>query len=517
MFRLTRMVLRFVLVLTVILAVFILIARMIWPLPENRADRSTRHIPASDDTRLGARFLPDEAAHPGLTGTYPLMEGPDAFVARIAMIRAADAALDLRYYIWHDDLTGMLLLEELRQAAARGVKIRLLLDDNGIPGLDDIFSALDALPNVEVRLFNPFVLRKPRMLNYVFDFFRLNRRMHNKSISADGIATLIGGRNIGDIYFAFGEAHYRDLDVLAVGQGARDVAEDFDRYWNSDSAYDAAQILAPAPDGLTQLADRLAAYAGSDEAARYFELVKSSAVAVGLATGNIVLDWTPAHLVSDDPAKGLGKARDDQLLVSQLGTLLGEPKSSIALISAYFVPGDAGTDLLVKAAAKGLRVTTLTNSQEATDVPLVQSGYIRHRRELVKNGVAVWELARIGEAPEDVDFGLMGSSTASLHTKSFAIDGARAFIGSFNFDPRSARLNCEMGFLIESPHLARLIEDSVSDEVLRRTAYRVTLDGNDRLMWSGPQDTSYDHDPGTSLLGRALVKIASYLPIAWML
>jgi len=369
-----------------------------------------------------------------------------------------------------------------------------------------------------VRLFNPFVLRSPRLLNYAFDFPRLNRRMHNKSLSVDGLVTLIGGRNIGNIYFSFGEVHYRDLDVVAVGDGAYAVNEDFDRYWNSESAWPAAQILAPAPDGLADLAERLAQYSKQPESAAYIEILKTAPLMKDISTGTLALEWTMAQLVSDDPRKGLAKETDDHLMISQLNRIIGKPEKSISLISAYFVPGDAGTKLLTDAAERGLSVTVLTNSQEATDVALVQSGYIRHRKELVAAGVTVWELAQIGdEPPEDTRFGFLGSATSSLHAKAFAIDSQRAFIGSFNFDPRSARLNCEMGFLIDSPTIASQIEASLSPEVLGSVAYNVTLDANDQLSWTGPGATVYDRDPETTWLGRFVVSFASYLPIAWML
>lgn len=502
----------------ILAAVLILVARQIWHLPQVREASTGHYIAATTTTRLGATWLPLAKAHPGLTGVAAVPGGPEAFVARVAMIRAADHSIDARYYIWQDDLTGMMLLEELRLAAERGVQVRLLLDDNGIPGLDSIFAALDAMPTVEVRLFNPFVLRSPRLLNYAFDFPRLNRRMHNKSLSVDGLVTLIGGRNIGDIYFSFGEVHYRDLDVVAVGEGASAVNADFDRYWNSESAWPAGQILTPAPDGLAELADRLARYAQRPEGAAYIEILENSPLVKDLTTGTLALEWTSAQLVSDHPRKGLARETDDHLMISQLNKIIGRPETSIALISAYFVPGEAGSKLLTDAAESGVKVTVLTNSQEATDVALVQSGYIRHRKDLVTAGVTVWELAQIGdEPPPDTRFGFIGSATSSLHAKAFAIDGQRAFIGSFNFDPRSARLNCEMGFVIDSPTIARLIEASVSAKALGGIAYNVTLAPDDRLSWTGPGATIYDHDPETTWLGRLTVSLASYLPIAWML
>ena len=157
-------------------------------------------------TRLGKAITPLVEAHPGKSGLYPLPDARDAFAARSLLARAAERTLDLQYYIWHGDMSGTLLFEEVRRAANRGVRVRLLLDDHGTTRIDGILSALDSHPNIEVRLFNPFVIRTPRAVNYVFDFFRLNRRMHNKSFTADSQVTIIGGRNVGDEYFGAADA-----------------------------------------------------------------------------------------------------------------------------------------------------------------------------------------------------------------------------------------------------------------------------------------------------------------------
>ena len=205
------------------------------------ADRSvSAALRDTSDTRLGRGIEPLVALHPSEAGIYGLADARDAFAVRMLLAQTAEKSLDLQYYIWRGDLTGTLLFDALRAAGDRGVRVRLLLDDNGTPGLDARLAALDAHPNIEVRLFNPFVIRSPRAIGYLTDFFRLNRRMHNKSFTADNQATVIGGRNVGDEYFdAVGEGalDFADLDVLAVGPVVRDVSSDFDRYWASESAY----------------------------------------------------------------------------------------------------------------------------------------------------------------------------------------------------------------------------------------------------------------------------------------
>lgn len=195
-------------------------------------------------TRLGQAISPLVEAHPGMSGIFPLADARDAFAARALLARAAERTLDLQYYIWHADMSGTLLFNAIRDAADRGVRVRLLLDDHGTSGVDTELAALDAHPDIEIRLFNPFVIRKPRAINYLTDFFRLNRRMHNKSFTADNQATIIGGRNTGDEYFGASDGLlYVDLDVMAVGPVVSEVSKDFDRYWASESSYPVERLL----------------------------------------------------------------------------------------------------------------------------------------------------------------------------------------------------------------------------------------------------------------------------------
>src|SRR6185503_18781301 len=149
------------------------------------------------NTRLGRALAPLVRANAGKSGIHALDNAREAFAARVLLARAAERSLDVQYYIWHGDTTGYLMFEEIWNAAERGVRVRLLLDDNGIAGLDSIIAALDSHPNIEVRLFNPFAQRSFKALGYVTDFSRLNRRMHNKSFTADTQATIVGGRNVG--------------------------------------------------------------------------------------------------------------------------------------------------------------------------------------------------------------------------------------------------------------------------------------------------------------------------------
>lgn len=253
--------------LLVLLAAGITI-RLLYPLPDLGPRPVSRYLEDTARTPLGqgaTKLISRQDVPAGYSGVHMLKDGRDAFAARILLARSATRTLDVQYYIWHGDLSGTLLLEAMRDAAERGVRVRLLLDDNGIAGLDDVLAALDRHPNIEIRLFNPFVLRKPKMLGYLADFARLNRRMHNKSFTADNQATIIGGRNVGDEYFgARDDGLFADLDVLAIGPVVGDVSRDFDRYWSSRSAYPAERILPPASQRERESLRAAAARIGQD-------------------------------------------------------------------------------------------------------------------------------------------------------------------------------------------------------------------------------------------------------------
>jgi len=477
-------------------------------------------------TPLGEAVASRLARHPGQSGIDPLADARAAFAARIELAEAAKRTLDVQYYIWRDDLTGTLLLEALHEAADRGVRVRLLLDDNGIPAsLDRTLAALDAHPHIEVRLFNPFVIRRPKLLGFITDFRRANRRMHNKSFTADSTATIVGGRNIGDEYFdATDGVVFADLDVLAVGPIASDVSNDFDRYWASASAYPVDRILPPArADELDLLARRADAIRHDPNALAYMSAIRDTPDVRQLLDGRLPFEWANTVMVSDDPAKGLGRAPKEAKILPQLQAILGKPAHELDLVSPYFVPGKDGTAYFADLAKSGVTVRVLTNSLEATDVKAVHAGYERRRPALLRAGVDLYEMkrqpaARAGGKREEAP-GPFGSSGSSLHAKTFAVDGERVFVGSLNFDPRSANLNTELGFVIDSPALAKRIEASFW-KVAPQLAYEVRLDDRGRVYWiahRGNQTIRYDTEPNTTWTTRFGVWFFSILPIEWLL
>jgi putative cardiolipin synthase len=482
----------------------------------------SRALADTGATRIGKAVVPLAAAHPGLSGVHVLVDGRDAFAARMTMADTAERSLDVQYYIWRNDTTGTLLLEALRAAAARGVRVRLLLDDNNTAGMDGVLALLAALPNVEVRLFNPFASRRARLLGMLGDFSRLNRRMHNKSFSADGQATIVGGRNVGDEYFdAAGEVLFSDLDILAVGPVVAEVERDFDRYWNSRSAYRLDTLVA-APDAAeaADLRRQGAALAGSPAALAYLEAMRGSPFVAQLLQKTLPLEWAPVRLVSDDPGKVLGQEAPASTLAHRLPALLGEPTRQLDLVSPYFVPGAAWSARFGALAGAGVKLRILTNSLEATDVPAVHAGYAKRRHALLRAGATLLELKR--SWPRDSQpkrGGFAGSSASSLHAKTFEVDLARVFVGSFNLDPRSAELNTEMGFVIDSPALARRMSD-VLDALPHTRAYEVKLSPEGSLYWleRGPGGLiRHDSEPGASLWQRGVVQFMSLLPIDWLL
>ncbi|MCC7182496.1 MAG: phospholipase D family protein [Rhodocyclaceae bacterium] len=509
---------RFLARLVFILAVLIMAARFIFALPDISGRPVETAIPARPDTLLGALMAQGQANHPGLSGVIALSAGQDALASRMALIDRAQESLDAQYYIWHDDTAGILMLDALDRAAKRGVRVRLLLDDNGVPGLDGFMAALNAQPNFEIRLFNPSTIRTPKLLGYSFDFMRMNRRMHNKSMIADGAAAIIGGRNIGNEYFDIGDAFFKDVDALAIGAIVPQTAAMFDDYWNSASVFGVQTIVGGNGDR-SDFDARVTEVKTSAEARTLLGDLLSSADRY--AQGAQALEWTQVQLVADDPAKGRGEVSRDQLMITRLGQILGEVQTRLDLVSAYFIPGRRGTEYFSTLAQQGKPVNILTNAMNTTDVLLVHVGYSKYRRALLKAGVHLFELKlRGGVTPEgDIQLRPLGLSGTSLHAKTFAIDGQRVFIGSFNFDPRSAMLNCEMGFLIDSPTMARRVSEGF-DGPLARLSYRPELTADGRMAWREDRpggSVTWQQEPGTSWFKQIALVVIGVLPVEWLL
>ena len=433
-------------------------------------------------------------AGPGASGFRLLADGADAFDARLALIRRAEKSLDVQYYLIADDASGREFVRALQGAAARGVRVRVLVDDLYATGQDARFAALAKNDRVEVRLFNPLPVRgggfAQRIVLSMHEFSRINRRMHNKLFIADGSFAVAGGRNIADAYFdRGGDASFIDMDVLASGPVVARLAAVFDAFWNSPAAYPIASLArdpgAGAGGGVApSLVPGL-------EAARTTEDVPVAAaegtVAAELAAGRVALEPASVEVLADAPQKALGDDAGGTVAEAH-DALLASAQSEVLIASPYFVPGAEARSTLAALRARDVAVSVLTNSLATTDEPLVHYGYASHRPALLQAGVDLHELMPAAEAGAEKhgSFGGSGggSTTGSpgrLHTKLTVVDEERVFVGSMNMDARSARLNTEAGLVIHSARLARLVAKFV--RVRQELAsYRVQQDG-DRLAW----------------------------------
>jgi putative cardiolipin synthase len=472
-------------------------------LPEHPGLPAEAALAVGAGSPLDRTFSGIESQHAGQSGFRLVIEGMEAFVLRAHSARLAVRSLDVQTYIWHTDSTGLFLAHELVAAADRGVHVRLLVDDLDARAKNDGFAALTAHPNIEVRLFNPFASRSGGLRlasEGARDFDRINRRMHNKSWIADNRVALVGGRNLGDEYFAAsGEVNFVDLDFAMVGPVVRDVSASFDRFWNSSSAWPMELLDSEAINdaALTALRKKLEARAGSARGSQYAQALRENDGIRRLAAGDWPLQWSAKYrFVSDDPAKVTMKKRDASRATvgAAIVPLMRNAQRSLEIISPYFVPGDQGSEVLVTRAKAGATVQVLTNSLAANDVASVHGGYSRHRKTLVKGGVQVWELKPLSR--REIDSSLTGSSGASLHTKALSADGTTLFVGSYNLDPRSTWLNCEQGVIVEDATLAAQLGEIFDLQTSGSRAWKVSLAGGN-LRWSDGQET-LDEEPQAS-------------------
>jgi putative cardiolipin synthase len=496
------------------------------PLPDEHAALIAAGAP------LDQAFATLEANHPGESAFRLLTDGTEAFVARMQSARMAQRSLDVQTYIWHSDLTGKFLAEQLLEAADRGVKVRLLVDDMDARDKSTRFAALSSHPNIEVRVFNPFASRRGTV-SFISEgarnFKRINRRMHNKTWIADNRVAFVGGRNLGDEYFgASDEVNFVDLDFAMIGPVVRDASASFDRYWNSPSAYpigllDEASVN---PEALEKLRAGLAAQSAEAVDSRYARALRDDAVVHRLMSGEWPMEWSGSYqFVADDPAKITMEKRDKKraAMAAVLLPVIAKSRSALQIISPYFVPGQHGSDDLVAAAQRGSQVSVLTNSLAANDVAAVHGGYEQYRKKLLKGGVHLWELKPIvaagapkEKAPkgskagkEEKNSSAFGSSGASLHTKALSIDDRTLFVGSYNLDPRSTWLNCEQGILVDNAALAAQFRQIFDTQTAGSRAWSVTL-GEGGLHWSDGKE-EFDSEPKASFSRRFQAWLARVL------
>lgn len=484
------------------------------------------------ETRLARAFAEPLARHPGSSGVAILEDGPLAWLSRVSLADVAERTLDVQYYIYEADETGLILLQRLTAAADRGVRVRLLIDDNNNLGRDLQLARIDRHRNIEVRVFNPARYRErwTRPFQYVFDLERANRRMHNKIFAADGTAAIVGGRNIGDNYFNFDreQPNFRDVDLLVVGPAARDVTRAFDLYWNSPWAWPAGALVdgSPTPADAQRLVRALDRYAAQhDEYQRAFPDAKRDYLQ-SLLRAHENLVWAPVEVIVDAPGKIEPGAEVRSRVAQRLNEEWDRTERELLIESAYLVPRRAELARFGDARGRGVAVRVLTNSLSSTDVVAVHAGYRKRRVALLEMGVELYEFQREA-APNrpprrrlrDRSELLDGrSSEASLHSKVMVFDRRIAWVGSFNLDPRSRRLNTEIGLFVHSPLLAERLGDLVVANFAPDRSWKVELDGEGgrrRLVWTGERDgvlVREYREPDTTWQLRWLVGVLALVP-----
>ena len=464
-------------------------------LPENVERPSSTAFTDVGETPLGRAWRADPRSIEGMSAFYLLGNGLDAFVARAALARLATKSIDLQYYMIHDDHVGTLLMYEVLKAADRGVRVRILLDDIDEGHRDFRMAAFDLHPNIEVRIFNPFGRNVRRIWQYVTGFGRQTRRAHNKSFTVDNMATILGGRNIGDEYFERDpDLAFQDLDVMGIGPVAWEVSRSFDAYWNHELSYPAPLLADSRPTREDYLRLRRAFESRMEELkhSEYLRRLHGSPLATRLQAGHLDYAWARSRVFADPPDKLLRTPAEAQSrLVDDLLPYLESAKRELIVASPYFVPGEAGMAFFRRLRERGVKVRILTNSLASTDVSIVHAGYVRYRRALLRMGVELWELNRVTSREErkEMSEGYVGKSKSSLHAKAFVVDRKTLFIGSLNLDPRSVVQNTEIGVVIESPELAREVAHSFDRDVPKE-AFRLELDkdpetGQERILWHG--------------------------------
>jgi cardiolipin synthase C len=476
-------------------------------------------LPDTSHTPLAKLVEPDVAQRPaGQSGFFPMNDGVDALAARLLLAKRAEESIDVQYYLIKNDVVGRVFIYSLLQAADEGVRVRLLVDDMFTSGYDVGLAALHSHPNFEIRIFNPFHRGTAgRAKSALTGFGRINRRMHNKSFTVDNQVTIIGGRNIADEYFGLREdAKFGDLDVIGVGPVVQDVSSMFDTYWNHEAALPVPAFVDELDDpeaALQELRERLRR---SLDEVRNSEYAEAASERYGqfLEANMGLFEWAPYKLVVDSPDKGVkAKADEAESITTPLVEEIRSAEKNMIIVSPYFVPTKRGVESLTKLQKRGVDVTVVTNSLAANNQFTVHGGYSPSRKPLLEAGVKIYEVRPDADVA-GTEFIDASGATATLHTKAFIVDEEALFIGSFNFDPRSANLNTELGVIIYDPELA-LTFAVWAEEALRDQTFEVFLNEDGKLRWRGYEDGEeiiYDKEPETTWGQRFMAGFARIIP-----
>ena len=491
-------------------------------LPDNSTKPTSYAISDSQSTGIGLAVADDLQAHPGQSGFSLLTNGLDAFAARAVLARAAERSLDVQYYFIHDDLVGRLFMDLLLEAANRDVRVRILVDDIHVTERAQTLLALAAHPNISVRTFNPFSRNLPRAWQYVSRLDEINRRMHNKAFIADNQGAIVGGRNIGDEYFAADpDFAFGDLDLLTFGPVVTQASHSFDQYWNSEYAYP-LQLLTDEPSSsqVKAIYQKLKKHADTQAGSAYVKAIAESELIEQLSDSSLKLYWGAANFVADAPQKiDPDIAIDENALPALVEREFLNAESEIIVFTPYFVPGDYGVDGLSKLVAQGVEVKVLTNSLASIDHVIVHAHYAKYRRALLASGIKLFEVKASSDNRIESAKKFIGDSQAgALHGKAFVIDRNRIFVGSLNFDPRSFNANSELGIVFESSELAAVIARWF-DINAPKVAYQVALNEdarNGKMTWSTLENGEpiiFESEPDASCWDKTKMLFFRLLPV----
>lgn len=456
----------------------------------------------------------------GLTAYLAMSDAYQSIASRVHLIRKAKYTLDLQYYIWADDFIGNLMLEELLTAADRGVKVRLLIDDQNGTKIDRQLSALITHPNISIKFYNPYKFRKFRIIDYILRANRINHRMHNKLIIADGAIAVTGGRNISSEYFDASESfQFTDMDILFLGKAVHNANSVFQKFWNFELSYPAENFINKgSKQDLLDLRQTFVKLGQSNHPTDAKVNLEQKELANELNQNKV--DWAFAEFLADSPNKTLGQAQDNELIYHQIRNYMGDPKQEMDLIAAYFVPTKNGTDFINQFPKQNVKVRILTNSFVANDVALVHAFYQKYRVELLKNGAELYEFKPYIERKRRTWYEVVtgnvipkkGKNKSSLHAKFIDIDD-KVFIGSFNLDPRSFNLNTEVGLVVTSDPLQEQISNLL-DRTLDTVAYELKLNNQGEIVWldhrPDGKTIEYKTDPETTRFQRLMMYSVSY-------
>jgi len=468
---------------------------------------------------------------------YLVGEGTDAFLTRMMLLSRSERSVDVQYFIWKSDLIGKLLMHQMIQAAERGVRVRILLDDITLDSKTKaILFAMDQHQNIDVRIYNTLSFKGFRLTAAITNPFRINRRMHNKSFTVDSQYTIIGGRNIKEDYFSANLiSNYSDLDIVSVGPMVVEVDKQFDIYWNSPLAEPVRKFSAylSQKDRYQEVRQELTEFALSKQNSEYALDLKDSDMYLRIVKGisgenSNLLYKGKANVIYDDPEKTLGKSElETTYMTALMQPHMDKIKTSLDLISPYFVPGRAGSDYLIALVKEGVMVRVLTNSLASTDGIMAQSGYARQRIELLKGGVELYELKPKQKSKASRSLRRSAEAKSALHAKTYIFDRKEVYIGSFNFDPRSAKINTELGVICEVPEMAEFMDSEIFEKNISESSYKIELDiektnifgvpaQKEKLAWVetvNGKEVRHTISPETSAWRRFNLNIYSILPI----